>query len=1190
MSKRSTSNMRPSRQRGYTRLPRNIILLVLFLFVVPTLYAATPGLPFTEDFVNTTLQDNDSTTARWSTQEQVLLMTGRQPRYGAFEGSIAARELDTVFDGRAVAHGDVDGDGDIDVVAGILDRPNRLYRNNGDGTFEASTILPDDSYPTAALALGDIDRDGDLDLVEGNEGFNYLYRNEGSGDFAAGELITRAANNTQAVALGDLYNDGWLDLVTGNNGQLNLIYLNDSRGNLEASGPITTDAERTRAIALGDVNNDGFLDVAVGNENAQANKVYRNTGGGSFATGTTISADTDDTRAIALGDVDGDRDLDIVAGNVNQANRLYRNTGSGSFVAAGNISIDTDDTTAIALGDIDTDGDLDLVAGNAGQASRLYLNNGTDTPWVGVTGSDITSDTGNTQAIALADVDSDSDLDLVRVNGGQRDKLYLNAGTFNPWQGTNGSTFSSDTNARRAVAMGDINNDGWLDLVVGNNGQRNQVYLNDGSSAFLPGSDISTAANNTQAVALGDVDNDGWLDLVAGNDGQRNQVYLNDGSGSFAAGSDIDTAANNTRTVALGDVDNDGDLDVVAGNSGQPNRVYLNDGSGSFAAGSDIATAANATQAVALGDVDGDGDLDVVAGNDGQPNRLYLNNGNGSFAAGSDITTAANATQAVALGDVNNDGWLDMVAGNSGQRNRVYLNNGNGSLTFGTNVTNDTNATQAIALGDIDENGALDLVAANDGQRAQFYLNNETTTPWGRFILETIASARSTYAVDLGDVDGDGDLDLIQGNAGEPNCLYRNNGTDNPWNDVSCEDITTATNDTQAVALGDIDGDGDLDLVVGNLGQTNHLYRNDGSGTFTAGGALGSVEKDTRAVVLGDVDNDGDLDIVTGNGSRELNRLYLNNGSGSFSAGTTIGSTPEGDLGDDTWSTTDLALGDVNNDGWLDLVSANFISNRLYLNNGSGGFLAGSDIETNPDIDNPTTSVALADMNNDGDLDILVGNDDQDNLLYRNDGSGVFASVTNLDASPVISRKTQSVRVVDIDHDGDLDVVTGELDDFNRLYRNNGNGSFSSPTDISNVASATRSIAAGDITNNGLPGVVAGNLNQTSRLSYRLKYNTVASMAQSLTTDTSSTTIPQVGLEVSDNLPVNTGVNYWVSNDGGSRWLLIQPGDTMLFPSAGSDLRWRAELHSLSPAQTPDIEEITLTSEPLKTYLPLVRK
>ncbi|MBU8920231.1 MAG: VCBS repeat-containing protein, partial [Bacteroidales bacterium] len=177
-----------------------------------------------------------------------------------------------------------------------------------------------------------------------------------------------------------------------------------------------------------------------------------------------------------------------------------------------------------------------------------------------------------------------------------------------------------------------------------------------------------------------------------------------------------------------------------------------------------------------------------------------------------------------------------------------------------------------------------------------------------------------TYSVALGDVDGDGDPDLVCGNSGESNTLYENTGgtfSSTPiW-------FSAPVGWTRSIILGDVDGDGDLDLVCGNNGN-NTLYENIG-GTFSITPIWSSGPTNgTRSIALGDVDGDGDLDLVCGNYG-ESNTIYENSG-GMFS------STPMW-LSDPTNGTSSVALGDIGGDGDLDLVCGNSLNNDTYYSN-----------------------------------------------------------------------------------------------------------------------------------------------------------------------------------------------------------------------------------------------------------------
>ena len=338
----------------------------------------------------------------------------------------------------------------------------------------------------------------------------------------------------------------------------------------------------------------------------------------------------------------------------------------------------------------------------------------------------------------------------------------------------------------------------------------------------------SLGANGSTAVALGDLDADGDLDMVVANgfSDVANRVYINDSTGSYTdSGQALGT--NNTTSVALGDVDGDGDLDIVMANElGRGSRVYNNNGAGIFS-DSGQALGTDDSQFVALGDVDGDGDLDMVVANRfSQPDRVYINDSTGGFSdSGQSIGTNDGAS--IALGDIDSDGDLDMVVANDSNRpNQVYFNDGVGGFSDSDQLLG-TNSSQSVALGDVDGDGDLDMVLANSiDQGNRVYINNGA----GSFADsgQSLGTSFSTF-VGLGDVDGDGDLDMLVTNTFEANRVYTNDGTGS----FTDSGQLLGTNISQFAALGDVDGDGDLDMAVANSNtQANRVYLNSLTGTL----------------------------------------------------------------------------------------------------------------------------------------------------------------------------------------------------------------------------------------------------------------------------------------------------------------------------------------------------------------------
>lgn len=322
------------------------------------------------------------------------------------------------------------------------------------------------------------------------------------------------------------------------------------------------------SLAINDIDNDGDLDIIIGITYRRGVKVFLNDGLGKFTESEQVIADNKRIFSVKLADFNGNGYSDLAIGIPNGPNEIYFNDGTGVFNDSGQL-LGNNDTNALAVGDIDNDGDIDLVTGNVGDPNYVYKNNG-----MGIFNSSFILKEprmkGNTrtQAIAVGDFNGDGMLDIYAGNMNE-DTVYMSdeRGRLRTVEKTAGNYHAP------GVAVGNVNNDSYQDVVTAGWLTYNRVRK---GSELTVSRNVGKSNDYTWAVALGDINGDGYDDLVEANAlSNADKVYINDGSGTFYD-SRQSLGNNSSRAVALADLDGDGDLDIVIAHQDAPASIYFN--------------------------------------------------------------------------------------------------------------------------------------------------------------------------------------------------------------------------------------------------------------------------------------------------------------------------------------------------------------------------------------------------------------------------------------------------------------------------------------------------------------------------------------------------------------------------------------------------------------------------------------
>ena len=518
--------------------------------------------------------------------------------------------------------------------------------------------------------------------------------------------------------------------------------------------------------------------------------------------------------------------------------------------------------------------------------------------------------------------------------------------------------------------------------------------------------------------------------------------------------------------VAAGDFNGDGKTDLAIANSGSNTvTVLIGNGGGSTFARKDYATG-SVPLGIVAGDFNGDGNLDLALANSASNTiSVLLGNGDGTFRAKVDYAAGAQP-QGLAVGDFNGDGKLDLAVTDSGS-NAIGILLGNGDGTFGAETEFKTGVNPvSVAVGDFNGDGKPDLAVANGNNNdvVSILLGNGDGSFQGQ--LE-YATGGTPVAIVIEDFNGDGKLDLAtadQTGNAASVLLGKGDGSFLPHTDYAVGLSPTS------IAVADFRVDGRVDLAVTNGdGNTVSVLLGNGDGTFQPRVDVGTGNIPS-AVVAADLNGDGKPDLAVANSVRSSVSTILGNGDGSFQTRVDYAV----DTGADPHS---VAVADFNGDGRLDLAVVDSGDNAItvLLGNGDGSFEAGVDYSTGTQT-NPY-AVVVGDFNGDGKPDLAVADYNSNGVgILVGNGDGTFRAPTNFPTAT----SPCSIAVGDFNGDRKPDLV---VTDFNSntvsVLIGNGDGTFKAHVDY-RTGNNPVSVALGDFNGDGYLDLVVVNESDNS--------------------------------------------------------------------------------------------------------------
>ncbi len=620
------------------------------------------------------------------------------------------------------------------------------------------------------------------------------------------------------------------------------------------------------AIAVADFNGDGFQDIAALHSGYPSSTVLVFLGNpdGTFQPPIATSA-PDNASSLVAGQFNAGPDVDLVLGRYDGAIETLLGNGDGSFQPA-IVSPPGPPVSfyAIAAANLDTDANLDIV-GVGGGAVAVLLGNGDGTFAAPVAYPTF----GSASSVAVGDIDEDGAVDLVTVGGGNALTILLGAG-----DGSFGLPSSVAVGQHLLdVHLSDLSLDGHLDIAVVTNDEYVAVLIGDGDGTFHAPRDYP-AGPSPVFVGVGDFDGDGKPDLAAASGVSypysSSLVWLlpGNGDGTFREGARF-VSSGGLTAFAVADFGASPSSDVaLLNNSERPLAVMIGNGDGTLQAVRAVPTDLPANQ-LASGDFNGDGRPDLAAASSSYGSnsiQILIADAQGGFYS-LPAPSLPESPATLGAGDFTGDGYVDLLI-TAQQASYLLPGNGDGTFQAPSAIPLDGYSNSMLTIADFNGDGRLDFAVAplggSGGNRLEVFLGNGDGTFQSPILSPLDGNPNSSVA---GDFNGDGRLDvaLVNGTCcGSANTvsvlLGQGDGSFGP-----AANFATGTNPTSIAAAAFGFGSNDLDLVVANAGDwTVSFLRGNGDGTFQDQILIGSAWA-PQTIVAGDLDGDGLADIATAN-------------------------------------------------------------------------------------------------------------------------------------------------------------------------------------------------------------------------------------------------------------------------------------------------------------------------------------